>query len=137
MSAWLLSFSDRMSYSSYDEITVELSLSGNSPTAVSVKAKVDTGSKFCIFQPRYAPLLGFVLESGDKVRIRTAAGSFTAYGHEVTLAISSMEWSAVVYFAEVESFPVNVVGRVGFLDHLQIGLADYEQVLYIGPHEAA
>lgn len=88
MSTWLLSFSDRVSYSSYDEITVELSLSGNSSTPVSVKDKVDTGSKFCIFQPRYAPLLGFVLETGTKVRIRTAAGSFVAYGHEVMLAIS-------------------------------------------------
>ncbi len=113
-------FSDRVSYSRYDEITVEVSLSGNSSTPVSVEATVDTGSKFCIFQPRYAPLLGFVLETGTKVRIRTAAGSFVAYGHEVTLTISSLEWSAVVYFAEVETFPVNVVGRVGFLDHLQV-----------------
>jgi hypothetical protein len=44
------------------------------------------------------------------------------YGHEVTLAISNMEWNSVVYFAEVENFPVNVVGRVGFLDHLQSDL---------------
>jgi hypothetical protein len=130
-------FSDRVSYSRYDEITVEVSLSGNSSTPVSVEATVDTGSKFCIFQPRYAPLLGFVLETGTKVRIRTAAGSFVAYGHEVTLTISSLEWSAVVYFAEVETFPVNVVGRVGFLDHLQVGLVDYDQMLYIGPHDAA
>jgi len=136
MSTWLLSFSDRVSYSSYDEVTAELTLSGVSSTPVSVKAKVDTGSKFCVFQPGYAALLGLILESGVKQRIRTAAGSFIAYGHEVTLAISNMEWRAVVYFAEVENLPVNVVGRIGFLDHLQIGLADYDQVLYLGPHEA-
>jgi hypothetical protein len=28
-----------------------------------------------------------------------------------------------------------VVGRIGFLDHLQIGLVDYEQLLYLGPYE--
>ena len=137
MSTWVLGFSDRLSYSNYDEITVELSLSGNSSTRVSVRATVDTGSKFCIFKPRYAPLLGLVLETGEEVRIRTAAGSFVAYGHEVTLAISTIEWSAVVYFAEVETFPVNVVGRVGFLDRLRLGVVDHEQVLYLGPHDAA
>jgi hypothetical protein len=43
----------------------------------------------------------------------------------------------VVYFAEQENFPVNVVGRIGFLDHLQVGLVDYEQLLYLGPYEVA
>ena len=137
MSTWVLGFSDRLSYSKYDEITVELSLSGNSSTPFAVEATVDTGSKFCIFQRRYARLLGFDLETGTKVRIRTAAGSFVAYGHEVNLAVSNMEWSAVVYFADEENSPVNVLGRVGFLDRLRIGVVDYEQVLYLGPHDAA
>ena len=78
--------------------------------------------------------MGFDLESGFKESIRTAAGSFTAYGHEVTLTVGDMEWNAMVYFAEPENFPVNVVGRAGFLDHLQVGLVDYEQRLYIGPY---
>ena len=47
-----------------------------------------------------------------------------------------MEWNAVIYFAEPENFPVNVVGRVGFLDHLQVGLVDYEQLLYLSPYGA-
>jgi hypothetical protein len=51
--------------------------------------------------------------------------------------VSDIEWDTVVYFAEMENFPVNVVGRVGFLDHLQFGLVDYEQLLYLGPFEAA
>ena len=47
-----------------------------------------------------------------------------------------MEWDTTVYFAEMEAFPVNVVGRVGFLDHLQVGLVDYDQLLYVGPLES-
>ncbi len=43
----------------------------------------------------------------------------------------------LITFAEPEEFPINVVGRVGFLDHLQIGLVDYEQLLYLGPYETA
>lgn len=134
MSAWLLDFSDRIDYSKYDEITVEIFLSRSASSHVAIDAKVDTGSKFCIFQPRYASLLGLVIEAGSIEKIRTAAGSFVAYGHEVTLTVSDLEWNAVVYFAEPENFPVNVVGRAGFLDHLKVGLVDYEQLFYVGPY---
>lgn len=60
--------------------------------------------------------------------------SFPAYGHEVTLAVSDLEWETTVYFAEPDDFPINVVGRIGFLDHLQVGLVDYEQLLYLNPY---
>ncbi len=136
MKAFSLIFSDCLSYGRYDEITAEIFLSSSTSTHIAVEAKVDTGSKFCIFQLQYAFLLGFDLERGVKERIRTAAGSFIAYGHEVTLTVSDIEWEAIVYFAEMENFPVNVVGRVGFLDHLRIGLVDYEQLLYISPYDA-
>lgn len=137
MSEFSLGFSDRLNYSSYDEITVEILLSSGLETHVAIDAKVDTGSKFCIFQPRYAFLLGFDLEAGVRERIRTAAGHFIAYGHEVTLTVADIEWDTVVYFAEMETFAINVVGRVGFLDHLRVGLVDYEQLLYVGPFESA
>lgn len=70
-------------------------------------------------------------------RIRTAVGSFTAYGHEVNFAVSGIGWLATVYFAEDQSFPVNVVGRVGFLDRLKIALVDYEQMLYLDSFEGS
>ncbi len=135
MSDFLLSFSDRLSYDRYDEVTVGILLSSDPSTRIAIEAKVDTGSRFCIFQPHYAFLLGFDLEKGVKVNIRTAAGSFIAYGHEVTLTVSDIEWDTLVYFAEMENFPVNVLGRGGFLDHLRIGLVDYEQLLYINPYD--
>lgn len=137
MSEFSLGFSDCLSYSRYDEVTVEILLSSARDNYVAIDAKVDTGSKFCIFQPRYAFLLALDLEAGAMARIRTAAGHFIAYGHEVTLTMAGIEWDTVVYFAEMETFPVNVLGRVGFLDHLQVGLVDYEQLLYLGPFEAA
>lgn len=43
-----------------------------------------------------------------------------------------MEWQSVVYFAENEAFSINVVGRIGFLDRLQIGIIDYDQLIYLG-----
>lgn len=41
----------------------------------------------------------------------------------------------MVYFAEPESFSLNVLGRFGFLDRLRIGLVDYEELLYMGLYD--
>jgi predicted aspartyl protease len=136
MNSWLLTFLERFNYSQHDEITVDIALLSNT-SLVELDAKLDTGSKYCIFQPSVADKLDLNLLSGIPVRIRAAAGSFHAYGHEVTLAVGDLEWQTTVYFAEPENFPVNVVGRTGFLDHLCIGLVDYEQQLYLSPYEPA
>lgn len=133
MNLWTLSFKQRIDYRLEDEITAPIKLfSANA--FVRINAKLDTGSKFCIFQPRQAQLLGLDLESGTLERFRTAAGSFAAYGHEVRLAIGDLEWQTIVFFAEPDNFPINVVGRIGFLDHVQAGLVDYEQLLYLNPY---
>lgn len=47
----------------------------------------------------------------------------------------TFEWQVVVYFAEREAFNINVVGRIGFLDRLQVGIVDYEQLLYLGLYD--
>lgn len=136
MNHWSLTFPTLIDYREYDEITVKVDvISGAS--SITVNAKLDCGSKFCVFQPHFALLLGFELERGVPQRIRTAAGSFPAYGHEVTLTVGELEWQTTVYVAEPEDFPINVVGRIGFLDHLRVGLVDYEQLLYLGPYETA
>ncbi len=46
-----------------------------------------------------------------------------------------MEWTTTIYFAQDESFPVNVVGRAGFLNFLKISLVDYEQLFYVTPYD--
>jgi len=135
MNPYGLTFQQLIDYSLHDEMTVPVRLF-SATSFVRVNAKLDTGSKFCVFQPSQAAWLGLDLQSGIPERIRTAAGSFPAYGHEVTLMVGDLEWQTIVYFAEPEEFPINVVGRVGFFDHLQIGLIDYEQLLYLSPYEA-
>ena len=96
--------------------------------------KLDTGSTFCIFQRKYAEALSLEVEKGSQEFIRTAKGSFTAYGHTINFKSYNMEWTTTIYFAQDESFPVNVVGRTGFLNFLKIGLVDYEQILYLTPY---
>ena len=136
MNSWSLTFRECVDYSRFDEITVDIGLI-SSASFVELDAKVDTGSRFCIFQPSIAEKLELDLLSGVPKRMRTAAGSFPAYGHEITLVVYNLEWQTTVFFAEPEDFPVNVVGRIGFLDHLRVGLIDYEQLLYLDSYEAA
>lgn len=136
VNGWLLTFSEQFRYADDEEgITFEIYLSSDLSNHIPVDAKFDTGSSFCIFQRAYGDLLGIDIESGEPQRIRTATGSFTAYGHEITLTVGSLEWQATVYFATDENFPVNVVGRIGFLDRLRIGLVDYEQLLYLSAYD--
>ena len=137
MSLWQLGFTARLDYSGYGDLIFPLTLSSAINNRVVVRVKLDTGSTFCVFQRRYADLLGLDLESGTPQRIRTVTGSFDAYGHEVALTVGELEWQAVVYFAGDESFPVNVVGRVGFLDRLRVGVVDYEQLLYLAAYDEA
>jgi hypothetical protein len=135
MRNWVTDFSQLVDYSRSDDICVEVFLASGSSSFISVPAKVDTGSKHCIFQPRYAVDLGLELESGIRQSIRTATGTFIAYGHDLLLTIGELEWDAFVYFAEPAGFPVNVVGRLGFLDRLEVGLVEYDHKLYLRPYQ--
>ncbi len=137
MNPWMMEFSDRIDYSAYSEITVKVALFSSFSEFVSIEAKLDTASTFCVFHRDYAAMLGLELERGVRERIRTATGSFVAYGHELTVMVKNIEWQATVFFAEPENFPVNVVGRFGFLNRLRFGLVDYEQLLYLAAYEAA
>ncbi|HLG14886.1 MAG TPA: hypothetical protein VJH03_10355 [Blastocatellia bacterium] len=135
MRGYSLGFSDRHSYSPDPAITIPIILVSDLNTRIGFTAKLDTGSTYCIFEKRYADWLKLELTSGTPARISTATGSFYCYGHEVTLSVFDLEWQAVVYFAEPDGFSLNVVGRVGFLDRLQLGIVDYEQQLYLGLYD--
>ncbi len=130
-----LTFKERIEYSGNKQgIELDVIVSINTTNPVSAIVKLDTGSSFCIFQRYYAESLGLEVEKGTKESIRTAKGNFTSYGHEVLLEFSNLSWTTTVYFAQDESFPVSVLGRIGFLDRLKIGLVDYEQLLYVNSY---
>lgn len=135
VNGWQLVFSERFDYSRFNDIVIPLSLSSDKTNQILLRAKVDTGSTFCVFQRRHADLLDIDAETGTRRRIRTATGSFIAYGHEVTIKVGQFEWQSEVYFAEDEGFPINVVGRVGFLDRLRLALTDYEHLLYLSAYD--
>jgi hypothetical protein len=132
---YTLTFDEKINYPDNEQgINLDVIILNSTDNAVSASVKLDTGSTFCIFQRRYAELLGIKVESGEREIIRTAKGSFTAYGHEIIIKFSELKWEAVVYFAQDESFPVSVLGRNGFLNKIDIAIIDNEQLLYLKPN---
>ena len=98
---------------------------------VELKARLDTGASDCLFDAHYEDLLGIDVQSGFEKTYRTVAGSFRAFGHEVTILTLGFEWLATVFFYE-SSNPANAfVGRRGWLDRVRLGLVHYEQDIYL------
>ena len=135
VTTYSLDFTIRHSYASQSAITLPITLISDLSIYVDLLAKMDTGSTFCIFERRYADLLKLNLTAGIPQKVSTAMGTFQSYGHDVALSVFDFEWQAIVYFAEPESFSLNVLGRVGFLDRVRLGILDYEELLYLGLDE--
>ncbi|MBI4751418.1 MAG: retropepsin-like domain-containing protein [Acidobacteria bacterium] len=102
--------------------------------AVTFDAHVDTGASFCIFQRQYGEALGIDIESGERVVVGTATGTFIVYGHMVTLSTVGLEFDSMVFFASHEGFSRNVLGRNGWLNKVRFGLIEYEGKLFLSQY---
>jgi hypothetical protein len=130
-----LSFRERQDYDpGEDGITVPVILS-TGYRQVKFLAKVDTGATNCIFQREYGEELGLDVEAGVSKRFATAAGSFLAHGHDLTLSAMGYDMAATVYFASALGFPRNVLGRHGWLQVMRLGVVDYEGRLYASRYD--
>ena len=109
-------------------VAVTLSLSQDQ---INCEAKVDTGASLCIFARDLGEQLGLEVASGMRQLVGTVTGTFVVYLHEVNLSVAGLECSAFVGFAEDTGFRRNVLGRRGFLEHITLGLVDYEGQLYL------
>jgi hypothetical protein len=131
----------RLSFSSchvYEQGQASITLSVRlAAGAVEVEdvAKLDTGSSYCVFQRELGEALGLVVDTGEPMRMRTTAGWFDAFGHGVRLAAVGVEVDAVVYFAAQYGFPINVLGRHGWIDRLRVGLLDYDGMLFLSHYD--
>ncbi len=127
-----LTFSQKIEYPDDDKgIYLDIFLISDRKNPVAAKVKLDTGADYCVFQKIYADFLDLEVETGNRKEFRTANSSFTAFGHEIGIQFLDLEYMTTVYFVTDEGFRVSVLGRIGFLDRLQIGLIDYEQLLFI------
>lgn len=130
-----LSFKVSYAYDSHAvDINVPVTLRSGALTWEAT-AKLDPGSTFCVFQREIGIELGLDIERGIPERIGSVRGSFLAYGHEATLIVLGLEIIATVYFAADENFPINALGRVGWLDRVRLGLIDYDSRLYLSAYD--
>jgi hypothetical protein len=99
-------------------------------------AKLDTGAAFCIFKKEHAQALGLTIEGGIREEIGTAnGGSFTTYGHTISLSALGFVFDVIVYFAAEAGLRRNVLGRRGWIDVLKLGIVDYERTLYASRYD--
>ncbi len=104
---------------------------------IAFPARLDTGSSDCIFDRSFAELLGINVESGYQRNYRTVAGTFSAFGHDVTLRTQGLEWSAMVFFYAASDPDANFSGPSGLARSCAPGLIHYDQTLYLAPFAAA
>ena len=102
---------------------------------VSVNAKIDTGSEFCLFGREYAEALEIEIETGYQKNLSTLAGNLSAFGHYVELETFGLKFDSLVYFAKDYSLNRNLLGRHGWLQLVRIGFDDYKSEIYISPNQ--
>ena len=96
-----------------------------------LKAKLDTGSEFCIFERTYAEALGLPIEGGLRAVFSTATGRFVAFGHWVTISSFGFDLDTFAYFAEQPEFNRNVLGMCGWIDRFQVGVEHHSSKLFL------
>jgi hypothetical protein len=99
-----------------------------------IRAKIDTGASYCVFERKHGERLGLEIETGIALTMITATGPFDAFGHTVNLSVLGLETESTVYFASEESFYLNILGRQGWLDRVKLGLIDYEGKLLLSEY---
>jgi len=130
--AFDISFAKRHSYSgSADSITIPVVLKAGRER-VDFVASLDTGAAYCVFRRTYAEALGLEVERGVPMSFATANSRFQAFGHEVTISTLDIEVHSLVFFFADANIVKNVLGRHGWLDRLNVGIVDHDQLLYLG-----
>ncbi|HVF26665.1 MAG TPA: aspartyl protease family protein [Pyrinomonadaceae bacterium] len=129
-----LTFDAEHDYSTREAIELTVTLR-DGDLFTSFEASIDTGSTFCIFKRGHAETLHLVVEAGTPLRVSTATGTFTAYGHTLMLETLTFSFETTVYFAAHEGLPRNVLGRRGWLNTVQLGIVDYEGKLYVSRYD--
>lgn len=118
-------------------VFVPITLTTGAASTRIIKTRVDSGSSFCVFGRQWVDVLGLDWEAGERLMISTAAGTFAAHLHEVTIQLLEFEWSAWVAFAEWDTMPPSpardVLGLNGFYAHFLVAIDDPSEMIYLEP----
>ncbi|MBI4906901.1 MAG: hypothetical protein HY820_24950 [Acidobacteria bacterium] len=104
--------------------------------SVELVAFLDSGASDCLFDRVHGELLGINVESGEPRRFRTATGTIEAFGHVVILNVLGLAFQSMVFFFADERLKKNLLGRRGWLDRIQLGIIDYDQILFLSHYDS-
>jgi predicted aspartyl protease len=96
-------------------------------------AQIDTGAEYCFFSGDRAQGLGIRLLDGTHIRLLSAnGGAVDAYLHDLGLEFLGQRVTAKVAFS-TGAVTREILGRRGFLDHIQLGVRETHQTVLIEP----
>jgi hypothetical protein len=98
---------------------------------VDANAKVDPGSKYCLFQRELGERLGLDVLKGSKTILSTLTDTFPAYGHTVTLYTLDLDFEAFVLFHSEYGITRNLLGRVGWLNNTHFALTMDDEMIHL------
>lgn len=100
---------------------------------VDTSAKVDLGAEYCLFNRDLAESLQIEVEDGFPISLSTLAGSFTGFAHTVVLNTFDFQFESTVLFNPAYDAGRNILGRIGWLNNLNLGLTMDDEMIYLGP----
>ena len=103
---------------------------------IALRAKIDTGAEFCLFERGFGEALGLPIEGGEKRRLGTMTGSFVAFGHRVAIRVLDIEFEIIAFFPESREIRRNLLGRQGWLQQVRFGVVDYDQLVYLSRYDS-
>ena len=132
--AFQLSFDVHYQYDSLAKgINLDVVL-GRGKMEAGCRAKIDTGSQYCLFDRELGENLEIEIESGLRSELYTLTGSMTAFGHEVTLQTLGLTFQTFVYFPFHNNLQRNLLGRQGWLQLVKLAIVDYDNEIYLSPY---
>ncbi|MEP7339317.1 MAG: hypothetical protein ABI977_16390 [Acidobacteriota bacterium] len=131
-----LPFEESFNYPDHNDGIVIPATLKSGPRIHITSAVVDCGGGVCLFSREVGDLLGLDIEQGEYKRLRTLTGGLDSFGHEVSVKALNIVLDSTIYFAREKGLPRNILGRQGWLRKLRFGLVEYDNLIYLGRHDA-
>lgn len=130
-----LNFDEEYEYDDDESITIPVLL-GYGNKFARIHAKVDTGSKVCVFSREDGEKLNLRVEDGVPLKLRSLTGTLDTFGYEVTIQTGDVIFQSTVYFAKYPGLPRNLLGRQGWIRKLRLAVIDYDNLLYFSDYNS-
>ena len=92
---------------------IDIKLSGPKK-CLTVKALVDSGATFSIFQPEIAKYLGIPIRAGKIIHFQGIAGGILGYLHKVPMKVNRVSFDCYIAFSPELETSFNILGRNNF-----------------------